>query len=433
MRGRRMDKVESLFAILQLALIAFVAFASSRGVLAAEMTPENLIKSMRANDRELDRVIIKYNYTDLTKSPATVRQLMREAKNPAHRKKLRAEYVVTHDPSIDATQLPDARSLFKFAQSHAEEIRHGVVDASSSELDPNEANLLKLLIEKNVSVSMKLIRIEAVDTETAVPEPPVPGSLAIQGSDFAVIHDPDHRIHPTRKFSSVAGRTTMMHSSYADARKDSVEWIMDSRQQMVSFDSYQELALWQVFAIGVSFGSRIKQLDNLQVEGDLATCDVIMEIWPGRESRAHLTIDRDRIVRTADIDCGITTIHVETAGLRQFSPKFQSAASGHFRRAYKRDSKHTTPEFRLELTAIEFNVPSEEFARTADFSVPSNEHVADVTHVTPKIVRRSVSPKVSKSSRDLKTFLLACLCIVMAVFGIVVGAGAARKRGLSSP
>ena len=365
----------------------FFLFLSVDPILAAEeLSTSDLLKVMTANDTQLDRVLIRYEYAELTRSPLPMRLQIRE---PA-RQKHDYEYLLKVDPSIDRSSLPDAKTLFNFGSAHAEEIRSGKISDQSKSLTDQQMTWLHLLVERKISASRK-----------RKPDPPAnpratadlaPGILAIDGRDIVVIHNPDGPL--PIKFSSIGGRTTMMTSTFKDGTNTSVEWLKDSRQLSDPMDSYQELALWRLFALGVGYGSRVKEILSRESVGDQVALEVMLEIWPEKRSRAKLKIDSNQIVRQAEINAESTTIHVTTEGLRKLSADRRTATSGSFRRELKSNPNHTSPAFLLNLTSAEFGLERKKFERLADFTPPENESVSDIT---PQQFRSPAEPSSKRA------------------------------------
>jgi hypothetical protein len=350
--------------------------------LAADtLKSQDLIDLMIANDSQLDRVLITIEYTDLSVSPPPTAKMLVPLPDGriapvAGNNRIEFDYNCTYDASIDPSTLPNPNVLFNFAVRHAEEIRAGIVSTQPDAMTAEQSEWLRLLVEKKISPSRKK---KPTGEARASEQETVTELIAIYGLDIVVIHDPESEKQPTRKFSSVSGRATMMISRLTDGPNSPLEWINDSRQLSQPLDAYQELALWRLFTLGVGFGPRIKTIENLETNGNLTTVDATLRIWPGRETAARLQIDSDRIVRKAVINAGVTRIHVETAGVKQLSPSCRVAASGSFRREYKGSPTHTAPEFRLKLKNLEFNLDSGRFAEIADLSAPDGERVSDVT------------------------------------------------------
>ena len=368
--------VNRKFATSLLILLVSINFlACDLSVNASELSSQELIALMIANDRQLDRVLVRCTFTRLTK-PRPVMSPLRfqqhEERRPGRQKVLVPQ--VKHDDSIAPSQLPEAGQLFKFANKHFQEIKAGKIDRSS-DLTDSEAELLKLLIEKRVSVTMQL----KVTEEPELPPQPAPHLIAIRGRDVIVIHDPLREVELTHKYSSIAGilNSTTMEST---GRNGSLEWMVFSVPSTSKFDSAQMNALWHMFAMGVGFGSRLKEMTILKVEDGLAHCDASLEIWPGRLNKSRLVIDSDQIVRRADIECQGTTITIENQAIKRFSPTFHAATAGHFRWAIKKDSQYSELEFRLAVTSIELEQSDEQFDALEKSVPPAGEKITRVRH-----------------------------------------------------
>ena len=297
-----------------------------------------------------------------------------QIREPA-RQKHDYEYLLKVDPSIDRSSLPDAKTLFNFGSAHAEEIRSGKISDQSKSLTDQQMTWLRLMVDRKISASRK-----------RKPDPPanpratadiVPGILAINGRDMAVIHNPDGPL-----------------SIFRDGTNTSIDWLKDSRQLSDPMNSYQELALWRLFALGVGYGSRVKEILSRESVGDQVVLEVMLEIWPEKRSRAKLRIDSHQIVRQAEINAESTTIHVTTEGLRKLSADRRTATSGSFRRELKSNPNHTSPAFLLNLTSAEFGLERKKFERLADFTPPENESVSDIT---PQQFRSPAEPSSKRA------------------------------------
>ncbi|MFO1042965.1 MAG: hypothetical protein U0941_14340 [Planctomycetaceae bacterium] len=198
--------------------IFFIFLWVDTNLAAEELSTSDLLKLMTANDRQLDQMLIRYEYAELTRSPLQIRE-------PAHQMH-DYEYLLKVDPSIDRSNLPDAKTFFNFGSAHAEEIRSGKISDQSKSLTDQQKTWLHLMVERKISASRK-----------RKPNPPAnpratadiaPGILAIDGRDIVVIHNPDGPL--PIKFSSSGGRTTMMTSIFKDGTNTSIDWLKDSRQ-----------------------------------------------------------------------------------------------------------------------------------------------------------------------------------------------------------
>jgi hypothetical protein len=157
------------------------------------------------------------------------------------------------------------------------------------------------------------------------------------------------------------------------------EWMIDVRTVSHKLNSYQELAIWRTFAIGVGFANRIRSTQSEKMKGDQLLVSAKLELWPGSVLPAVLQIDRHGIVRKATIDVGYSTITVTTTGLRQHSKAFRGATKGTFARTNKHQPKVTAPAFEIEIKLMKFGISDERFNELADLSPPAGERVSDVT------------------------------------------------------
>lgn len=297
---------------------------------------------------------------------------------------------------------------------HAAEIREGVISTPADKLTPQESEWLRLLVERKLTVSRKKKPTTESPTATLATPEAVSEIMTIRGRDIVVIHDNDSNKDSPRKFSSVGGRMEMMNSHFTDESKSQLEWLKDSRQLSVPMDSYQELALWRLFAMGVGFGTRIRQLEILSADGGISICDAVLEIWPGLITSARLHIDSDRIVRLAEIDAGITKINVETMETRSLSHGCKAAAAGTFRRKYKSTTARHSLEFRLNLTSVDFNIQPDTFSAMADFTPPDGERVSDVT---PAPHRPPLPPQAQPKIPNAHLFSLIPIVLITLLSG----------------
>ena len=89
------------------------------------------------------------------------------------------------------------------------------------------------------------------------------------------------------------------------------------------------------FCLGVGFGSRIQSIEAIATEGDLAAVDATMKLWGNDVTKAHLLIDRDFLVRKAELlaDSGDQTrLEIRTEGKVDSPSGKEIASKGIFRR-----------------------------------------------------------------------------------------------------
>lgn len=196
------------------------------------------------------------------------------------------------------------------------------------------------------------------------------------------------------------------------------EWMNDTREIVSSLNSYQELALWRIFSLGVGYASRLVSVESETVVDDRTVVVGKLEIWPGKTAPATLDIDSQGVVRSAEIDAGVTELIIKTEGLRQYSEDFRAATTGHFVRRYKRDLNSTAPSFRYNVESIEFELSKSKFDELADISPPPGEHVSDVS----PDASRKLEPYPEVSSNGAGTFRTVMMVngLILLLFGIAL-------------
>ena len=336
---------------------------------------KELIALMSANDHQLDAVLIRCQFTELTNT-RPIMSPIRSIQDEKERTRPKKSFVPTieHDDTVDPLQLPDAAVLFGFATRHSQEIQDGKISPTSS-LTESQAKLLQLLIEKRLKVALRL-HVPEPETPSAMPAPSL---IAIRGKDVILIHDPLREIDLTRKYTSISGEESFAILERTGPNS-SLEWMVDSVPSTREFGANQFNVLCHLFAMGVGFGSRLKELEIVKVEEGLTHCEGSLEIWPGRHNKARLVIDSEQIVRHAEIQCEDSTITIDTNAVKQFSPAFCAATEGHFRWGENKPSHFTKEHFRLSVTSIEFDQSDEQFDALNRSVPPAGEKIVRVRH-----------------------------------------------------
>lgn len=338
-----------------------------------------------------------------------------EERDDGNRKNASRRFEISHDADVSADTLPDARTLFFLGVQYGDVMKSGKAEDFPANLSEEQIRWIKLLVSGKVSVK----QVQGVNLETLVPIPaPQPvreklsESIALRWPDLVVTTLPSNAVDLPRRWSSIGGKLTSVRASMDSRSKPSREWMTDVRDVPHKLNSYQELALWRIFAIGVGFASRIHAIESERIEDDQLVVSATLEIWPGSSAPAILHIDKYGIVRQAKIDTGITTITVTTTGLRHYSEDFQGATQGKFSRAYKRNPETTAPAFEMETQSIDFDISNERFNELADLSPPPGERISDVTPAAHKKLEPIPEPQAGDDSNLAVTLFLVGAALI---------------------
>ena len=145
------------------------------------------------------------------------------------------------------------------------------------------------------------------------------------------------------------------------------------------------------FSLGFGFGSRIKEVRSVTLQGNRLTLEGVIQLWWEDLSTFHLTLDEDLVVREAEIEVEAggnqTRYDISTEGSVK-DGDFVFAKTGHFKRTalglknppVKLDvpfKPQVTDEFFADFQSAKFHLSDEEYTALTAMDPPPGTHVRD--------------------------------------------------------
>jgi hypothetical protein len=376
-----------VFGILTFVIVHFGFTAAAVGVQDAvpisnqavrvgnvDLTKDQVLQLMAANDAQLDNVRVEYERVSYPQPP-------RENSNLRFRSggRVKLPYVVKADPEVDTSGIPNAETLLdlqdKYLRSAPGEPLPAVPEDVKKWVEWIGSGKVSVYLDQP---PQEPFRFRAI--------------LGLRWPDFAV--ERGDSLHPNLTGKSYSKwRSIGQKIGYLDnlpMGKENRDWIVTTVKKPFEFNSYQEIVLLQKFALGIGYAQYITDVAELNRNNDRIRMRARIQIWPERISEAVLELDDSLIVRKATFSSKSTTITLDNDGEFFAGEQFRCAKNGRLERTLK-STGEVAEKFDIYLLSLQFNLSDEEFNRLADFSTPKTDRRFErdpPQSARPKVTRR---------------------------------------------
>ena len=187
--------------------------------------------------------------------------------------------------------------------------------------------------------------------------------LCWYGRDVAM-----HKYGGRRRSGALDSKVASVNYTTTDLAYLEGEWALTENTSQYTVNLVHEGALWNTFALGIGFGSRIVSAKVQSVENGLTSLEAKISIWPGQHHDAQLTVNEFGIVTKARIDTGTRVIHSRANGWREVEADIGVAQHGAvevYNSGGSIRSHHS-----LTVSDVRYPIVRDEFDRYADMSAP---------------------------------------------------------------
>lgn len=221
-------------------------------------------------------------------------------------------------------------------------------------------------------------------------------SLIAKQAEVTVISEPLGEIPPIalenpircQKWSNAEGQWREV--VYMKNSTDQLSANFVTKEVDKAYDSLlREDRMYKEFSFGIGYGKRITKIDKITPHPVGWVLEGSIKIWTDDDSRFRLVLDKEYIVREAEIDVLMGKmqpykITVKTTGTAT-TKDLALAQTGHFRRYYPAvlvDGKVQRAEIvrgdeQYEFIAYQPRLSAEEYRKFISFDIPNNSYIWD--------------------------------------------------------
>ncbi len=323
----------------QLAGLSVVAFAISilsNQSLNAEQTADDLIETMRFNDSLLQQCLLEG-------------KIQRKILPPPPQAK---RYKVVVEGGTDIAKLVGHDQLFEMSLKYGNNSGVKLRDVPKEFLP-----LVKLIREDKITFVLDEEYKQKTITHRSYDY-----LLALHSGDVAF-----RLFGGSRKNDSLAYVATSIGNKKSSLEYFAGTWERVDYLSNSKINSLHEKALWYSFALGIGFGERTQSATLHGKSRGLFVLNAKISIWPGKIHDAKLLVDRNGIVRSADITCNTKLIKSECSSLimtTEISTKISSSGKITIKTPRGRERNNMT----VTLKNTQSNLSREAFVSACDLS-----------------------------------------------------------------
>ena len=332
---------------------------------SAELSGEEVLKLMKANDAQFDNVLVEYDFVRYEHQISDARDAIG----------LKDMEVWVHE-SIDREAVPPLSKLVELFETY--------VAVPPNEpprpVPPEEKKWVDLLREQKITI--RLSNALRVESQAQTKKTASRNQMGLRWPDVAV----EKRYGPRRtsKFSAIDQRTHLLFALDGPER----EWFRDTSIDPTLPNVYQSQAIWLQLSLGIGYSHIVNKVTSFDIKDDSYQLNVEIDWWSRLTGKGVLDVDKSFVVRAADVTFGTSRVVVSTEGLYHGSGRhFACARKGQFKKF--RGSKENL-RFDVALQSVRFGITNAQFDELADMSTPDDETRYEIDKRGLHLVRRGL-------------------------------------------